>query len=212
MNAFSEIRDELVRANARSKAARDHEDAVRVKFSTAALERWDAEGQDRWVAPGLGVVSLCKPSPFGRVTDRDRLVKWLVENGHGDLVTASTTVADSQRLANVADGAVHAVKTGDGKYALELCELLVAAVEVVDEPVRDVWDQLWSTNRFVAVQDDTDRTLARMVASTGEVVPGLVQVTPEPSSVRVLPDRRLRERASFELLMDEADAEADGAA
>jgi hypothetical protein len=227
--SWPELLNDFVLAEARVKAATDHARPIRAKVTEEARNKWNIEGADRWVRHGLGIVSLCKPSPFTQITDRAGLVKWLVGNGHGDLVHPKVTVKDSQKLS----AALKLLKSAGAGLLLTLDlveeelngpdgeedgrELLndavfdvVDALDVTDDPVADVWEQLAAADGFAAVPGppDDERDVCELVTADGEIVPGLVRVTPEPDRVRVLVDKGLRSRVAVDLLVEDADEEA----
>lgn len=177
--SLPELLDQLVRLEARAKAANALATPIRQKATALIRERYEAEGSDRFVRPGA-VVSLVKPTPYPEVARPEALCNWLTQAGRDDLVTKTVTVVDTPLLISAVETAA------EGKTPNPT--LLLEAVDVRSQPLAD-----W--HRHLTFDVTPDGTL---VTPDGEPIPGVRWVVPEPTSIRVALDKQVRAQAEAE--------------
>jgi hypothetical protein len=190
MNRWRTDLDRLVAATAVLRAAEHFCGKIRTKVTEQALRRYTTKGQIRWRSPSGGLISIVQPAAYTEITSRDALVGWLKRNGHGDLVNQRVRVTNERALAKA-----YALAVAEPQSAALARTLLLSAVEVVEEPVTDVYEQL---ARRVEVHEVGTQVnghnpgIRKVLTRDGELIPGLRRITPAPSSIQVRPSAALR--------------------
>lgn len=171
-------------------------DARRARIDEAARATWQATGAaPQWKLPGAGAVRLDNVAgePTPAVTGPAEYASWVAERHPSEVVATITVPAD--RLAD----------------ALEALEFAGVDVETSDATVRPAFQSKHLSTLSLDREPEPDEHGHRgwyAVTEDGEVVPGIVGLTPEPRLV-VTVDRDVKRAALAEVAAEVAAAAED---